>query len=103
MIAERTARNSFHISFSSFDIIGPEAMLNGAFAGFDANADQVVEIAIWKPFDIQIDGSAIEFWVRKVDGVDLVFADCKRPQRMMIFLLLPLRLPAASTWTKCVG
>ena len=39
----------------SVDVIGPEAMFNGAVAGSDANSDQVVEIAIWKTFDIQID------------------------------------------------
>ena len=68
-------------------VVGPEAVLNGAIAGSDANSDQVVEIAVGQTFDIQIDGRAIEFRVRKADGVDLVLADCERPQRMMIFLL----------------
>ena len=78
-------------------------MLNASFGGLDANPDQVVEIAVGQPFDIQKDGSAFEFWVRNADGVDLVLADCKRPQGMMIFLLLASRLPAATTRTKCVG
>src|SRR6266702_7690359 len=35
--------------------------------------------------------------------MDLVLANCERPQGMMVFLLLASRLPAAMTWTKCVG
>ena len=86
-----------------FCIVGPEAVLDVSFGGLDANPDQVVEIAVGQPFHIQKDGSAYEFWVRNADGVDLVFADCKRPQGMMMFLLLASRFPAAATRTKCVG
>lgn len=53
-------------------------MFNGAVAGSDANADQVVEIAIWKTFNIQIDRCAIKLLVREVDGMDLVFANSER-------------------------
>ena len=83
-------------------VVGPKAVLNGTMAGADANANQVVEIAIRQSFDIQIDGCAIEFRVQKVDGVDLVLADGERPQRLMKFLRLASEFPAASTWTKCV-
>ena len=69
-------------------VIGPKAVLNSTIAGSDANADQVVEIAIRQTFDIQIDGRAVEFRIQEIDGVYLVLADRERPQRMMKFLLL---------------
>jgi len=50
-------------------------MFNGAGGGPDANSDQVVEIAIWKTLDIQIDRRAIEFRVQDIDRVYLVLAD----------------------------
>jgi len=50
-------------------------MFSGAVAGSDANSDQVVEIAIWKTFDIQIDRRAVQFRVRDIDRVYLVLAD----------------------------
>src|ERR1019366_9319999 len=59
-------------------------------------------MAVGQPFEIQKNGSAFEFWVGNADCVDLVLADCKRPQGMMMLLLLASRLPAASTRTKCV-
>ena len=50
-------------------------MFKGAVAVSDANSDQVVEIAIWKTFDIQIDRRAIELRVQDIDRVYLVLAD----------------------------
>src|SRR5271156_374732 len=44
-----------------FCIVGPETVLNASFGGSDANTDQVVEIAVREPFDIQKDRSAFEF------------------------------------------
>ena len=44
-----------------FCIVGPETVLNVSFGGLDANPDQVVEIPVGQPFDIQKDGSAFEF------------------------------------------
>ena len=61
-------------------VICPKTVLNGVFAGSDANANQVVEIAVGQAFDIQIDRRAVEFRVRKIDGVDFVLADCERSQ-----------------------
>jgi hypothetical protein len=49
-------------------VIGPKGVVDGAIVCSDANADQVVKIAIWQTFDIQIDWRAIEYLVRKVDG-----------------------------------
>ncbi len=42
-------------------IVGPETVLNASFGSLDANADQVVEIPVGQPLDIQKDGSAFEF------------------------------------------
>ena len=61
-------------------VVGPKAVLNSTIAGSDANADQVVEIAIRQTFDIQIDRRAVEFRVRRSTSVDLVLADRERPQ-----------------------
>ena len=61
-------------------VISPKAVLNSIIASSDANADQVVEIAIRQTFDIQIDRGAIKFRVQEIDSVYLVFADCERPQ-----------------------
>ena len=47
--------------FLLFCIVGPETVLNASFGGLDANPDQVVEIPVGQPFDIQKDGSAFEF------------------------------------------
>ena len=47
---------------------------------------------VTQAFDIQIDRRAIEFRVRKVDGMDLVFADRERPQGMMKFFLFASRI-----------
>ena len=44
-----------------FCIVGPETVLNASFGGLDANTDQVVEIAVGQPFDIQKDRTAFEF------------------------------------------
>jgi hypothetical protein len=53
-------------------------VVNGAVAVSDANSDEVVEIAIRKTFDIQVDRRAIEFLVLDLDGMDLVFANRER-------------------------
>jgi hypothetical protein len=84
-------------------VVGPKAILNSIIAGSDAGADQIVRVAIRQTFDIQIDGRAVEFRVREIDDVYLVFADRERPQRMMKFFLLASQFAAASTRTKCVG
>ena len=74
-----------------FCIIGPETVLNASFGGWDAYPDQVVEIAVGHSFDIKKDGSAFELCVRNFDGVNFVLADRKRPQGMIMFLLLAFR------------
>jgi hypothetical protein len=58
-----------------FCIVGPETVLNASFGCLDTNPDQVVEIAVGQPFDIQKDESTFEVWSRNVDRVDLVLAD----------------------------
>jgi hypothetical protein len=74
--------------------------VNGVTAGSDANADQVVKIAVGQAFDVQIHGRAIECQVRKVGSVDFVLADCQRSQGMMKFLGFISRASAASARSK---
>ena len=61
-------------------VVCPKAMLNSTIAGFDANADKVVEIAIRHTFDIQIDQRAVEFRIQEIESVNLVLADRECPQ-----------------------
>ena len=44
-------------------VIGPKGVVNGGIACSDVNADQVIKIAIWQTFDIQIDWRAIEYLI----------------------------------------
>ena len=81
-------------------VIGPKAVLDSVLPSSDANPDQVVEITIRQAFDVQIDGSTVEFRVQEIDGVYLILSDRERPQRMIKFLLLASQFPAASTGTK---
>jgi hypothetical protein len=64
--------------FLSVRVISPETVLNDAIAVPDANSDEVVEIAIRKTFDIQIDRRPLDFLVRDVNDMDLVFANRER-------------------------
>jgi hypothetical protein len=78
-------------------------MLIRSFGSLDSKPDQVVKIPIRYSFDIHKDTSAFEFYCRDAHCVDFIFPDCKRSQRMMMFLLLACRVPAVSTRTKSVG
>ena len=60
-------------------VVCPKAMLNGTIAGSDANADQVVEIAIGQTFDIQIDRRAVEFRIQEIDESEF----CSRGSRAL--------------------
>jgi hypothetical protein len=75
-------------------------MLNGAVAVSDANSDQVVEIAVRKTFHIEIDRRPIDFLIRHVDGMNLVFANRERSKRMMIFLSAGLLVAASPAWAE---
>ena len=44
--------------------VRPEAVLDGGFAVTDAQADEVVEIAVRQALDIQIDGRAFDLQFR---------------------------------------
>ena len=81
-------------------VVCPKTVLDGLIAGSDANSNQIVEILVGQSFDVQIDGRAVEFRIRKIDGVDFVFADCERSQRMMKFLRFISRASAASARAK---
>ena len=84
-------------------IVSPKSVLNSLIAGTEANADQVVEIAVGQAFDIQIDGGAVELRVQKIDDMDLVLADCESPSTNDEISPLTLGFSAASTRTKCIG
>ena len=65
----------------------------------DAQADEVVEIAVGQARDIQIDGRAFDLEFRAADDVDFLLPNRERLERVMIFLAfvaLPLG-PAAGT------
>lgn len=53
-------------------VIGPKAVLNSILPSSDADPDQIVEIAIRQAFDVQINGSTVEFRVQEIDGVYLI-------------------------------
>ena len=74
-----------------------------AIACSDANADEIVKIAIGQAFDIQIDWRTVEYLVREVNCVDLFFADGERPQRMMKFLLFASEFSTTAARTERVG
>src|SRR5215831_18397936 len=93
----------FPYALLPFLIVSPKAVLNSAVSGSDANAYQVVEITVRQALDIQIDRGAVEFRIQEIDDVYLVLADRERPQRIMKFLRLASRFPAASSRTKRVG
>jgi hypothetical protein len=82
-------------------IIGPKAVLNGIIASSNANAYQVVEFTIRKTFDVQIDRRSVELQIGQIDNMYFFLTDCKRPQRVVKFLLLVSVSPTA-TRAKCV-
>ena len=77
-------------------------MLDGSFAAANAQTDEVIEITIGKPLDVQIDGRAfdLEFWA--TDDVDFLLPNRQRLQRVVVslaFVALPFGSPA---WPKRV-
>ena len=55
--------------------VRPEAVLNGGFAVSNPHADEVIEIAIWQAFDIQIDRRAFNIQFRAADNMDFLSPD----------------------------
>ena len=51
-----------------------------------AQADEVVEITVEQPLDIQIDGRAFDLEFRAADAVDFLLANRQRLERVVIFL-----------------
>jgi hypothetical protein len=83
-------------------VIGPKAMFDSVITASNADADQIVKIAIRETFDIQINRRAIQLWVKDIDDVYLVLADSERTQRVMKSLLLALRMSAGPPRAKSV-
>ena len=68
------------------DGVRPQAVLDGSFAVADAQADEVVEIAVGQALDIQIDGRAFDLEFRAANDVDFLLPNRQRFQRVVIFL-----------------
>src|SRR5262249_47022564 len=84
-------------------VVGPEAVLNGAFPGSNANTNQVEEIPIRKSFDIEINRRTVKFKLAEIDCMDPVFPNRKRSQRMVIFFTATMCAPRPPTWAERVG
>jgi hypothetical protein len=70
-----------HPNLSFFlDGVRPQAVLNRRFAVSDEHADQVVEIAIRQPLDIQINGRAFDLEFRAANDVDFLLPNRSRLQ-----------------------
>ena len=70
-----------HPNFSFFlDGVRPQAVLNSRWAVSDEYADQVVEIAIRQPLDIQINGRAFDLEFRAANDVDFLLPNRSRLQ-----------------------
>jgi hypothetical protein len=52
--------------------VSPQAVLDGGFAVADAQADEIVEIAVRQALNIQIDGCAFDLQFRVADDMDLL-------------------------------
>ena len=78
-------------------------MLHDSLSGFDADADEVIEVSIWKPLDIQIDRRSIDLQLRAADDVDLALQNREGFQRMMILLALGNQLLWPPAWPEGIG
>jgi hypothetical protein len=56
------------------DSLRPQAVLDGGVAVTDADADQVIEVAVWQALDIQINRRAFDFQFRPANDVDFRIA-----------------------------
>ena len=83
--------------------VSPQAVLHDSLSSFDADADEVIEIAIWKPLDIQKDRCTLDLQFWAADDVDFSLSNREGFQGMVILLALgsePLWPPA---WPEDVG
>src|SRR5271166_3334110 len=55
--------------------VSPQTVLNKSLSGFDTNADQVIEIAVWKPLYVQINRRALNLELRTADDVNLMVSN----------------------------
>ena len=97
--AEEFAPDSFLI----LGAIGPQTVLNSSVGRVEANTDEVIEVAIWKPFDIEIDWCTLnlQFWT--ADDVDFVLSYRESLERVVIFLIFASEPLGPSAWTERVG
>jgi len=76
-----------HPNLSFFlDGVRPQAVLNSRFAVSDEHADEVVQIAVRQPLDIQINGRAFDLEFRTANDVDFLLPNRQRLQRVVILL-----------------
>src|ERR1700694_1771773 len=84
-------------------LVGPKTMMRNALVVFQANTDQVIKVAIWKPLDIKIYRRAIDGELRIADDMYLLLADSQCLQRVMIFFRFGRETLDATARTKGVG
>ena len=68
------------------DGVRPQAVLDGGVAVADAQADEIVEIAVGQTLDIEIDRRAVDLQFRAADYVYLLLPNRQRLERVVIFL-----------------
>jgi hypothetical protein len=66
--------------------VRPQAVPDGRFAAANAQADEVVEVAVGQSLDIQIDRRAFDLEFRGADDVDFLFPNRQRPEGVVILL-----------------
>ena len=78
-------------------------MLNGRFAVANAYADEVVEITVRQPLNVQIDGRAFNLQFRAADDVDFLLPNRQRLQRVVILLPFVAQLFRSAAGPERVG
>lgn len=77
-------------------------MVDGGVAVTDAHADEVVEIAVRKSLDIQIDGRAVELKFRPANDVDFRLPNRQCLERVVIPLAFVAQSSGASARPECI-
>ena len=83
--------------------VRPQAMLDGGFAVADADADEVIEIAVGQALDIQIDRRSFDFQFRAADDVDFLLPNRQSLERVVVFLSFAAQSLGPAAWAERVG
>ena len=74
----------------------------------DPHADQIVEVPVRQPFDVEVDWCALNHYFWSADDVDFLLSNGQRPQRVVIlfpFAAQPFdlgRRRGRKVWESCV-